>query len=683
MTTPTRQRVELLDTTLRDGSYSIDFQFTAEDTALISSALESAGVRMIEIAHGLGLGAHRKAKIQQAATDEAYLRAAASVLKKARFGAFFIPGIGNEDDIRMGADCGLQFIRIGTNVTELHEAEPYVALAKKFGMFVFSNPMKSYAVPPEAFGNCAKRAQEFGADVICLVDSAGGMLPEEVKKYVQAARASSSIQVGFHGHDNLCLAIANTLEAFKAGARFLDASLQGMGRSEGNAVTEVLVAIMQKRGRFKKIDVNALLDASEAFIRPMMYGRRRSPIGITSGRARFHSSFLSRLITAATQHAVDVRELILRVCEHDVINAPEKLVQSLAEEMAAGQPKVRVRVDFASTPAEAPQQFEDKARARALELREKASKLGKRSVMNIVVGPYELTSVSPHVETNYGVVMSNIMLADPDALPAALRAVDGLADFVLLDSGGEAVPEGALERTVLLTYSDHDMWSRATVAHLSALFGGSVYGRYIAITGVPALAVRAAAALSEQGAIVCIDPSLTPAAGTLAAFGQGSAVLPFEEIAPRADAVVSLSPRTPAVHAEHVHLMKSGAILYDGGIGSLDQSAVAAAEIRGVRVYRVDMRPSLAAAALELIGTRTIVNEHAGRADWDGVSVVAGGLIGREGEIIVDSITRPTRIIGVADGKGGIYQALHDDSSVIAVRRAIAKKLLEHHETTD
>jgi hypothetical protein len=123
--------------------------------------------------------------------------------------------------------------------------------------------------------------------------------------------------------------------------------------------------------------------------------------------------------------------------------------------------------------------------------------------------------------------------------------------------------------------------------------------------------------------------------------------------------------------------MREGALLYDGGIGSLEGAAILAAEARGVRVVRVDMRPSISATAVELIGVRHIVDEHMGRATWDGVSVVAGGLIGREGEVIVDSILHPASVIGIADGKGGVLRADGTDPKVLRVRRVIAQKLLD------
>jgi hypothetical protein len=315
--------------------------------------------------------------------------------------------------------------------------------------------------------------------------------------------------------------------------------------------------------------------------------------------------------------------------------------------------------------------------ARARELKEKSRKLGLPSVLNVVITPYEMTSVSPYVETNYGCAMSNIMLAKPDLLDKVLRLVDGVVDYVLLDSGGREVNEKLLQSTKLLNYIDHEMWAGATVAHVTILLGGSVYGRVIGVTGVPRLAARAALAFSEAGAKVQLSASVARECNSILPLATHMEVRPLSYMGPDVDALVSLSPREARVNAELVSTMREGALLYDGGIGSIERDAIPEAESRGVRVVRVDMRPSLAAAALELIGIQRVVYEHMGRATWNSVSVVAGGLVGREGELIVDSITRPTRVIGVADGRGGIVQSDPDDERVAAVRRYIAEKRLQ------
>src|ERR1700733_399293 len=166
-------RPEILEVTLRDGSYLIDFQFTAQDTVMISSALESVGFRWIEVGHGVGLNASASGKGAAAATDEQYLEASAEALSKARWGMFFIPGIGRAEDLRLAARYKMSFVRIGTNVTEIDQAEPFIKLAKDLGMLVSFNTMKSYAVSAAEWGRVAAQTSAWGADIVCLVDSAG------------------------------------------------------------------------------------------------------------------------------------------------------------------------------------------------------------------------------------------------------------------------------------------------------------------------------------------------------------------------------------------------------------------------------------------------------------------------------------------------------------------------------
>ncbi|HOE66006.1 MAG TPA: hypothetical protein PLO62_05730 [Candidatus Hydrogenedentes bacterium] len=669
--------IEILDTTLRDGSYAIDFQFTADDTAVIASALESAGIRLIEVAHGLGLGAMRAGHEGQASSDEAYLRAAAAVLRTAAFGAFFIPGIGAEDDLRLAADCGMGFVRVGTNITEIAASQPFVAIAKKLGLTVWCNLMKSYAVAPEQFGVCARQAEDAGADVVCLVDSAGCMFPEDIRAYVEAARAACGLRIGFHGHDNLSLAMANAIAAHEAGVDYVDASLQGMGRSEGNTVTEALVAILQKRGLVPDMDVNGLLDISEAYVRPMLRRRGLSGLGVTFGRAKFHSSFLGRVLTAAARTGVDPRDLILRLGERDTINAPTELVEGLAEELAREGPRPSLRISLGEASASSEETFEGLVRARVRELREKARKFAMTSVLNVVVTPFETTSVSPSVETGFGCAFSNIMLAEPEWLESVLRWAEGVVDYVLIDPGDRPIPEGTLKKTAPLAYCDNEMWMRAAARHLALLLGGSLRGKRILVRGVPRLTARLLALLAEAGAEASAPAGFERVAEAASFIGFAIGIADPEEVLPEMDAVACVSPRNPILGPDWVRLMRPGALLYDGGIGSLTPEAVMAAEERGIQVVRVDMRSTLAATALELINLRGIVFGRMGRETWGGVPVVAGGLIGRAGDIVVDSVKDPARVIGVADGKGGIVRPSNDDPSIQTVRRVIAEKRLQ------
>lgn len=647
---------QILDTTLRDGSYVIDFQFTDQDTALLTSTLDFAGIGWIEIAHGLGLGAARAGKGDQASTDEAYLKAAAASVTNAKFGAFFIPGIGEADDVRLAADCGADFIRIGTNVNEVDQAKEYIDLAKSLGLITFSNLMKSYAVPPEEFAQYAKQAEDYGVDYVCIVDSAGGMLPEDVKNYLDASHATCNGPICFHGHNNLSMAVANSLQAVDSGAAIVDASLQGMGRSEGNTMTEILVAILQKRGLCDYIDINALLDISDALIRPLLHDAGYSPLGVTYGRAKFHSSFLGRILETSKQFNVDPRDLILKVTEHDQVNAPEELVTAMAAELVASPDRKKPTFALAQNTGCEQGDLIDQAQFRAQELKEQSRKKNLPAVLNIVVSSYEPAHVSPYVESNYGCAISNIMLDSAAQLDDLLDAVADAVDYLLIDIGDASYtfPEQHVDK--LLPYSDSLMWARAINTHLSSLLGASIRGKRIGLIATDALRSSAQNILEESGAVVITDTNL------------------FDETLA---ALVGYLPRANSIGNEAIALLKDDAIIFDAGIGSFASETLSTANERCMKVVRIDLRPTLAHTALEAIQMRTIVAEHMGRDSWDGDAVVAGGIIGNAGDVIVDHIRRPTRIIGIADGSGGICSIDESLESVAKVRQAITQRQLE------
>lgn len=329
---------ELLECTLRDGSYAIDFQFTARDTETICTALDAAGFKFIEIGHGFGLGASSEKFGIAAASDRDYLMAAARGCRKAKFGAFFIPGVGKADDIRLAADCGMGFIRIGTNVSRHQEAAEFIRLAKNLGMMVAYNAMKSYASAPTVVSAAFKAAETNGADVVYIVDSAGCMLPSEVSAYVGNALSAVKIPVGFHGHDNLSMAAANSIAAIDSGATYVDSTLQGMGRSGGNAQTEVMLVLLEKLGYSLAIDLQATINCSTHSILPIM--PRESGItelDMTLGQAMFHSSYLPLIMEAAAHYNISTRPLILEVSKAEKENPTRDLVFQIAKQISTGE----------------------------------------------------------------------------------------------------------------------------------------------------------------------------------------------------------------------------------------------------------------------------------------------------------------------------------------------------------
>jgi len=327
------RQIDILEVTLRDGSYAINFAFTARDTVVIAGELERAGFDWIEVGHGVGLHASSMGYGEAVATDEEYCEAAASSLSRAKFGMFCIPGIARLEDIDMAASYGMGFIRVGTNVTQVENSAPYIERARKHGMFVCANFMKSYVLEPDAFAEEVKKSHGYGTECIYLVDSAGGMLPDTVRAYFDAAKSACDIDLAFHGHDNIGLGVANSLVAADCGARFIDSSLQGLGRSAGNPPTELVVAALQKAGYSLNVDLLDVMKVGEQYIRPLVRKSGVSSLDVTCGYAEFHSSYMGVIRSVSGKYGVDPRELIIEVCKVDKVNCPEELAVEAAQRL--------------------------------------------------------------------------------------------------------------------------------------------------------------------------------------------------------------------------------------------------------------------------------------------------------------------------------------------------------------
>jgi len=329
---------DILETTLRDGNYLVDFQFTARDTGWLAAELERSGLHWIEVGHGLGLGAsrvHRKAH----ASDVDYVAAAREATQDStQIGVFAIPGVATLDDLKQAADAGLTFVRIGTNVDRVADMEPFVVEARRLGLRVFTNFMKSYGLPPAEFAQLGRQAEGYGSEMNYLVDSAGCMLPEEVGDYVEALATATSVPVGFHGHDNIRLAVANSLAALEHGAALVDTTLFGVGRGSGNAATELMAPLMQRRFGYRKdVDVIRLTALAEREAVPLQRHRGAEAISMSLGLARVHSMYLDRIVDRAQKEVLDPHQMIAAVGAIDCLSvSDETLDAAVADVRAAG-----------------------------------------------------------------------------------------------------------------------------------------------------------------------------------------------------------------------------------------------------------------------------------------------------------------------------------------------------------
>ena len=331
---PTSNRVDILECTLRDGSYAVDFKFTERDTEVLASVLGRLGFRWIEVGHGLGLGAADAGKGAMPTTDERLIESAKRAAPNAMIGSFFIPGIGKREQLRSARAAGLDFVRIGYNAPDVEKAYPYLEFARELGLVPCLNFMKTYGVTPKQFGEKARGGETAGAAVVYCVDSAGSMLPDDVRGYISEARQRCQCAVGFHGHSNLQFAVANSVEAFRSGARLIDSTLYGLGRSSGNVPTEVAVAVFHRLGVETGIDLYEVMDAAEEFLEPLMSQiQLYDMMAVSMGYSQFHSSFLPKVAAVARKHGVEPRRLVIAMGELDPVNLDETTLERVAENL--------------------------------------------------------------------------------------------------------------------------------------------------------------------------------------------------------------------------------------------------------------------------------------------------------------------------------------------------------------
>lgn len=325
--------MNLLDTTIRDGSYSVDFKFSLKDVRSIVTKSQKIGIKFIEVGHGMGLNASSLKYGLSMQTDEEYIAAAKAVAGDAQIGVFCNPHIASLNDIQSARKCGIDFIRIGVTVDDYLSAAPYICKCREEGIFVFVNFMKTYAYEPSAFASAAKALFNIGVHCVYIVDSAGSMTSEEIGKYIDASRNECEVMLGYHGHNNLGMAVANSLYCVKRGMEFVDCSWQGLGRSIGNAPTEQVVMALEKYGYKTGFDIPRVLEYGYSSLRTIVQDKLVNPLDYVCAYAGFHSGFLKDIYRCCNEKHVDPLRLIISYCEFDKVSMDYRKLCQVAESL--------------------------------------------------------------------------------------------------------------------------------------------------------------------------------------------------------------------------------------------------------------------------------------------------------------------------------------------------------------
>ncbi|UJL45596.1 4-hydroxy-2-oxovalerate aldolase [Virgibacillus sp. NKC19-16] len=327
--------IKITEVALRDGSHAVSHQYTVDQVTKTVGALNEARVPYIEVSHGDGLGGS-SLQYGLSKTDEMKLiEAAVSAADFSKIAVLLLPGIGIIEDLKEAAKLGAKMARVATHVTEADISKQHIETAKELGMETVGFLMMSHMVSSEKLVEQAKLMESYGADTVYVVDSAGALLPHEVKERIRALRQALTVEIGFHGHNNLSLAMGNTLAAMEEGATRLDGSIRCLGAGAGNTQTEVLVTVLEKIGIPTGIDLYKIMDVAEDIVAPIL--PKPQEIGrdsLTMGYAGVYSSFLLHANRAAEKFSVDSRDILVELGERKIVGGQEDMIIDVAAELA-------------------------------------------------------------------------------------------------------------------------------------------------------------------------------------------------------------------------------------------------------------------------------------------------------------------------------------------------------------
>ena len=333
------KKILISDPTLRDGNHAVRHQISQENFAAYCSAADAAGVPIVEVGHGNGLGASSMLVGECALTDETILETARANLPRSKLAIHAIPGFCTiQRHVAMAMEHGVDVFRIAAHCTEADITQRHIEYVRKHGKEVYGVLMMSHMASPEMLADEARTMAAYGAEGLIIMDSAGTYLPADVTRRISTLMDALDIPVGFHAHNNLGMGVANSVAAVEAGATIIDGSARGFGAGAGNAQLEVLVAVFQQMGLETGIDLYKMLDAADlaekVLVKSMPY---ISSTSIVSGLSGVFSGFIRPVNSIGAELGIDPRDIFFELGRRNAVAGQESLILEVALALKAGK----------------------------------------------------------------------------------------------------------------------------------------------------------------------------------------------------------------------------------------------------------------------------------------------------------------------------------------------------------
>ena len=333
--------ITINDPTLRDGNHAVSHQLNAKQIAIYAEAAETAGIPVVEVGHGNGLGASSLQVGEALIDDVVMLETARKHLKKSKLSIHVIPGFATiKRDLQRAVDIGVDVVRVASHCTEADITQRHIAFSREKGKDTYGILMMSHMAPVKLLVEEAQKMELYGAEGIVIMDSAGAYLPADVTERISALVNSLAVPVGFHGHNNLGMAIANSIAAIEAGAKIIDGTARGFGAGAGNTQLEVLVAVLHKMGYQTGIDLYKMLDAADIAEKDIMPKIPNiTSESVVSGLAGVFSGFSKHVSRISKEYNVDARDVYFELGKRKVVAGQEDLIIEVVMELVKNKTK--------------------------------------------------------------------------------------------------------------------------------------------------------------------------------------------------------------------------------------------------------------------------------------------------------------------------------------------------------
>lgn len=329
------KNIIISDPSLRDGNHSVRHQISLESVRKYCTFAEKAGIPIIEVGHGNGLGASSLLIGQMPHTDKQLLSVARENLKNTKLGIHLIPGLATiEKDIKPAIDIGVDIFRVACHCTEANVTRPHIEFLKKEGKSVFGTLMMSALADVKSLTSEFKKMEEYGADAVVIMDSTGTYLPKDVRDKVRSLKDNLSVKVAFHGHNNLGLAVANSLVAVEEGAEIIDACIRGFGAGAGNTQLEVIIPVLEQSGYNTNIDFKTVIMEADVVMDYLVKTVPvTAPINVLTGLHKLFSGFEKPIIKASKLYGIQYSSLIFELGNRKLVAGQEDLILEIAQNL--------------------------------------------------------------------------------------------------------------------------------------------------------------------------------------------------------------------------------------------------------------------------------------------------------------------------------------------------------------